>query len=235
MHEATPYGHLIAAGVPITADELARIVGESARDVTRWLEELGRRQVYSVTPDGVIFSRRMVRDEREREQWRDRQGRHRGQSRDTEGDTARDNAGGVTAKSRRSSSSLSSSYSKEERSLPSGEANDTSKPVSKVSKKKPRTEIPDDWPNFEAIGLAREFWLERNRPDLAERAEDEAQRFRDHHLAKGTSAADWRACWRTWMSRAVDFKPNSHGNRPMRGGMSAAAGIAMAAGDDPDE
>lgn len=77
MHTAEPYGHLVAAGQPISPEELARIVGESRADVVRWLAELERRKVYSVTPDGAIYSRRMVRDENERDKWRKRQARHR--------------------------------------------------------------------------------------------------------------------------------------------------------------
>lgn len=77
MHAAIPYGHLMAADNPITPEELSRIVGESKSDVTKWLTELEKRKVYSVSGDGCIYSRRMVRDEIERDQWRKRQQRHR--------------------------------------------------------------------------------------------------------------------------------------------------------------
>lgn len=62
MHDGEPYGHLSAGGVAISLTQLARIVGVSARDVKRWTKELADRNVYSVTDDGVIYSRRMVRD-----------------------------------------------------------------------------------------------------------------------------------------------------------------------------
>lgn len=62
MHAAEPYGHLCAAGRPLNARDLARLVGESERDVKRMLEELTRNNVCSVQ-DGAFFSRRMVRDE----------------------------------------------------------------------------------------------------------------------------------------------------------------------------
>lgn len=66
MHEAVPYGHLIVGGVPPTARQLASILGDTEKDVKRWLQELEQVQVFSCTEDGVIFSRRMVRD-REKE------------------------------------------------------------------------------------------------------------------------------------------------------------------------
>lgn len=34
---------------------------------------------------------------------------------------------------------------------------------------------------------------------------EQAERFRDHFLAKGECRADWAASWRTWVQRAADF------------------------------
>lgn len=34
---------------------------------------------------------------------------------------------------------------------------------------------------------------------------DEAERFRDHHTAKGSRFVDWNAAWRTWVRNAVRF------------------------------
>jgi hypothetical protein len=62
MHDGTPYGTLTAGGRPISDIALARLVGESADDVTRWRGELEDNGVYSVDA-GIIFSRRMIRDE----------------------------------------------------------------------------------------------------------------------------------------------------------------------------
>lgn len=63
MHEGQPYGHLTVMGRPITPDSLARLSGEPATSVKRWLKELAENEVFSTTEEGVIFSRRMVRDE----------------------------------------------------------------------------------------------------------------------------------------------------------------------------
>jgi hypothetical protein len=98
MHSAEPYGHLCTAtGVPITTVEhLARIVGENAKDVRKWLGELESAQVFSRTETGIIFSRRMVRDAEGRHAWNERQSRARSRVRH-----ALDN-GDVTQVSRRS-------------------------------------------------------------------------------------------------------------------------------------
>jgi hypothetical protein len=63
MHDGTPYGHLAAGGVPITPAQLARLAGVPPARVTRWLAELEERAVFTRTDAGVIYSRRMVRDE----------------------------------------------------------------------------------------------------------------------------------------------------------------------------
>jgi hypothetical protein len=63
MHEGEPYGHLTAQGRPLSDDMLARLVGESAATVRRAMKDLEANGVFSRTDDGIIFSRRMVRDE----------------------------------------------------------------------------------------------------------------------------------------------------------------------------
>lgn len=63
MHEGEPYGHLTVLGRAMSPEALAKLVGESASAVKRWVEELRENEVFSETGDGVIFSRRMVRDE----------------------------------------------------------------------------------------------------------------------------------------------------------------------------
>lgn len=63
MHDGEPYGHLTAGGVPITDAQLARFVGMPVGKIRRWLAELEQHQVFSRTEAGVVFSRRMVKDE----------------------------------------------------------------------------------------------------------------------------------------------------------------------------
>jgi hypothetical protein len=63
MHDGEPYGHLTAGGIAIKTADLARLVGKSSAVVAKWLKELEDRKVFSRTAVGVIYSRRMVRDE----------------------------------------------------------------------------------------------------------------------------------------------------------------------------
>lgn len=62
MHEAEPYGHLLIGGVPPTSKTLARVLSMREVEIVSLLSELHSASVCSKTPDGIIYSRRMVRD-----------------------------------------------------------------------------------------------------------------------------------------------------------------------------
>ncbi|KQO99127.1 hypothetical protein [Methylobacterium sp. Leaf91] len=62
MHNAEPYGHLVVMGRPLTDSDLARMVGMSLKECRKSLATLALHGIYSVTADGTIYSRRMVRD-----------------------------------------------------------------------------------------------------------------------------------------------------------------------------
>lgn len=62
MHEATPYGHLLIGGLVPNDAQLAALTGCTAAQVVPAREELEQAGVFSRTAEGVIFSRRMVRD-----------------------------------------------------------------------------------------------------------------------------------------------------------------------------
>ncbi len=62
MHEATPYGHLVLNGQALDATRLAARLGGTAKEVEQLLQRLDAEAVFSRTPDGAIFSRRMVHD-----------------------------------------------------------------------------------------------------------------------------------------------------------------------------
>lgn len=66
MAEAVPFGHLLVNGKPPTTQQLATMLGGTARQVEALLAELDAAGVPSRTAEGVLFSRRMVRD-RERD------------------------------------------------------------------------------------------------------------------------------------------------------------------------
>lgn len=67
-HECEPYGHLTVNGNAMTPAQIGRHTGLTARECQALLDELDQAGVLSRTEQGVIFSRRMVRDEASREQ-----------------------------------------------------------------------------------------------------------------------------------------------------------------------
>jgi hypothetical protein len=62
MHEGNPYGYLKVGDKVILPENLCRMVGEPLDVVEGWLNELQVAGVFDVD-DGVICSRRMIRDE----------------------------------------------------------------------------------------------------------------------------------------------------------------------------
>lgn len=62
MHEADPYGHLIHVNRAMDLGTLSRLIGVDQVDVKRAVKELEANRVFSRTDEGVIFSRRMLRD-----------------------------------------------------------------------------------------------------------------------------------------------------------------------------
>ena len=67
MHEAEPYGHLISGNRAMALDVLSRVIGVSSGDVKRAVKQLEDHGVFSRTDQGVIYSRRMVRDKKRAE------------------------------------------------------------------------------------------------------------------------------------------------------------------------
>lgn len=66
-HEGNPRGYLTnATGKAISLEQLSRLVGESPEVVKTLLQELEDNGVFSRTAEGVIYCRRMVRDESKR-------------------------------------------------------------------------------------------------------------------------------------------------------------------------
>jgi hypothetical protein len=62
MHESEQYGYLLVAGKSPSVKNLSMLLGGDAKEISRLLGELSDFGVYSVTDQGVIYSRRMVRD-----------------------------------------------------------------------------------------------------------------------------------------------------------------------------
>lgn len=62
MHEASPYGHFLVGGQPVSDDALARVVGSSVEEVQALLVELRTAGVFRHTRAGVVYSKRMTDD-----------------------------------------------------------------------------------------------------------------------------------------------------------------------------
>jgi hypothetical protein len=64
MHAGTPAGHLTVNGRPVTPEMTASIIGVPASEIKLLLAELSDNGVYSISEKGVIFSRRIVSDQK---------------------------------------------------------------------------------------------------------------------------------------------------------------------------
>lgn len=64
MHDCEPYGHLVVNGRAPDLAAIGRLVGTSTSEAKKLLAELEAARVFSRTPEGVIYSRRFVEDER---------------------------------------------------------------------------------------------------------------------------------------------------------------------------
>lgn len=62
MHEGEPYGHLTINGRQPTMRQLGTITGAGEKEAAKLIKELEEAGVFSRREDGLIFSRRMVRD-----------------------------------------------------------------------------------------------------------------------------------------------------------------------------
>lgn len=69
--------------------------------------------------------------------------------------------------------------------------------------------ICDDWePSERNLSDAEAKGMKR------EDAMREADRFKDYHLAKGSTFKDWDAAWRTWLNNSARFSPRREAPKP---------------------
>lgn len=110
MHDSDRYGYLSCNGVAIPSEAITRRCScDSLRQYTTLLAELSAAGVPSKTTDGIIFSRRMVKDAKDRAANAGRQAAHRKDKAESNDDVT----GDVTDLSQHSSASASASDSKE--------------------------------------------------------------------------------------------------------------------------
>ena len=177
MHEGNPYGHLKVGDKVILAPNLARMVGETLDVVEGWLNELEQAGVYDLTSDGVICSRRMIRDENLRN--------IRAMGGKLGGNPALMDKGKVNLK-----------VVQEDKQKPTPSSSSSSSSSIVETKQSRGTRLPADWvPNEDQIQFCK-----TNRTDLSPQAT--ADSFRDYWVsqpgAKGVKL-DWDATWRNWV------------------------------------
>ncbi len=85
MHEGEPYGHLTIDHVAPGIGGIAALTGRPVAEIRKALNELEACQVFSRTAAGVIYSRRMVRDQQAMEEGRAHAERRWAQSREPNG------------------------------------------------------------------------------------------------------------------------------------------------------
>src|SRR5215469_11184694 len=67
MHRSERYGYLVENGLPIPSESIARRCGCYPEEYQTLLAELASAGIPGLSSDGIIFSRRMVRDAQKRE------------------------------------------------------------------------------------------------------------------------------------------------------------------------
>lgn len=70
MHFSERYGYLALNGKPMPDDQVARRCGTSLQEYLALLGELDAAGIPRRTPDGIIYSKRMVNDAKQRAKWR---------------------------------------------------------------------------------------------------------------------------------------------------------------------
>ena len=79
-HDAEPYGHILINGRPASMRQIGSIAGITEKEAGKLVAELELAGVFSRTKDGVIFSRRMLRDDEASRSGREAVNRRWGQS-----------------------------------------------------------------------------------------------------------------------------------------------------------
>jgi hypothetical protein len=210
MHGCVPYGHLVINGQPPTDKQIALMVGATRAEVSKILTELEKNGVFSrVEKSGVIYSRRMVRDNEARQKGRANGALGGNPELKKAIDENKDGLGdGLTPPLK---TEKREREERERRDNPPPPLDEPTKP-----RQKARSQISPDWkPTAAGIAYAQARGVQPT----------EVRAFKDFHIAKGNTMADWDAAWRTWCNNAVKFgnatpllKPRDDVASPMVGG-----------------
>jgi hypothetical protein len=187
MHESERYGRLLVNGEKPTDADLAALTGVPLDVMVPLIAELEKRGVFSRDSDGIIYSRRMKRDEKKAEIAR-KTGKRGGNPKlleqkeipasDNGGDKRTDN-GGLKAH------------------MPEAREERTTDVVPK------KTRLDEDWepdqfgPKTESRAII-DAWS----PDEYRR---QLEAFKAHHAANGSRFEKWQQAWSTWVINSRQF------------------------------
>lgn len=189
MHEAEPYGHLVIDGQKASVSDLSKVLGVHHKTLIALLKELGKNGVYSVSIDGIIYSRRMARDHAK--SLEDKENGRRGGNPNL--------AKGVNPPVR--------AEVKAQKPEARSQKNTLSNESVAHARKRVATDrtLPSAMTPEMVQHAAKHGFLNGN-------AERLFGAWRDHHLAKGTVIADTTASFRTWVTNELKFNPRSAGH-----------------------
>jgi hypothetical protein len=237
MHEAEPKGHLLINGRKPTDKEIGSLVGATPREVQRLTEELESLGVFSRTnAEGIIFSRRMVRDEQKATADREngkRGGNPRLRDADNGGVNPPPNPEDKASRARhpdarcqtnKADALLESEIGRTDLLTTKGENGETHRRRSRGSSLDPAWQ-----PSEQDLAFARERGWDDGR---VLGPSGEAERFRAHHEKAGTLSKSWAASWRTWVLNGIRFDERrangTGGARSQAGGILEAGARALA-------
>jgi len=218
MHEAEPYGHLIFAGRPMAPGVLARMIAMEAGDVEAALVELEAMGVLSRTSEGIIYSRRMVRDEEKhrRASTFGKRGARAKAQRDKEETPPLKGTPEGTPKPPHEGEPEGGLEGTHQPRVQSPDSPHIDPPEGGRRVKPLKFPIPDD---FDPAEFGKDS-QSRAIVDGWSRVEFERQleRFFAHHRKEGSRYSDWQSAWSTWVLNSVDFAKPGQGRRRGGGG-----------------
>lgn len=199
MHTSERYGFLLINGKPPSDRQLQRQTGaESLEEIGDLIAELERENVFSRDSDGVIFSRKMVRDAK------------------LFAKASNFGKRGAKAKALREKEETPTLKGGDEDGLKGGqeggleethrhrEQRIESPPVSpKLKGRVINSELPEDWQpeEFGEDSQCHSIIAGWTRLEF----ERQLERFRSHHSAIGSRFKNWQRAWATWVLNSPDF------------------------------
>lgn len=214
--KADPYGYVLIEGRTPSLGALANVVGRPEAEVTPLIEELERNGVFSRDTKQRIFSRRLVRDAKRSAEAR----KHGKKGGNPNLRKTKENSEGVKGGPNPGANPNSSTLSTSQHTHPP-DAYASGPPGGQAVVRHGDDLFASDEPKPARAGrktaLAPEWKpTHGDRTHALQQGLDDAtitalgEQFRDHHLAKRSTMADWAAAWRTWVRNHISW----HGTGP---------------------